>query len=1120
MGGRQSRRSVDITPTPKKEGLPADGSVGDAAAPGDGKLERIEETDTKPTTNGIAPHTDSTEDKDKDKDETTEKEKDKEKQEEVKAEETKQESAGESPAETTAEVTTPTEPTAASPNTTATSPESKETKKKEKMKKKWSFRSISFSKKDKNKPAREEAPKNGDVTKEEILTEGGEEAENGSATAGSPVEEKSAVSSPSAETEAAPASAAPSTETKEDAAATGASATATAASSPADEKQEEPTPSAPTPVPVEENKEEVEKIGVEKRVVEVSPAGRQFVPVEVSIFRVQTVDTPSIIERKTSEDTPSLPPSSPPPTPIDPSPLQQAQQAAASATALAEALKLPAEAADKDFIAPTAATATLSSSCPERNDPPTPPPADSLDVSPQRPPGSSPDRPHTEPTPAPPKLEALPVVDTVVVANNPEVAVQQNYSDSPSSTDVTAQKSENVDETPLPVAITDATNSSPDAPAKQQQEDTTLSERNEQKEAVKEVPPPPPLEKKIEANAEETHEIEVTETIEIPASSEAVAVVAEKTEVVEQLVESNAVCDASSAPVEDIKPPPLETTVAEDSAQPEQPVECRREDTPPIDLAGRVEESVEEIVVVEEVVQEETIPAQEIVIDPPITVSDMILETEEGPMPLSEEIVVEAKPAVVIPEDEETVEETADTDADVSKVDTESVEVIPDIEDKLETEMDADIVVPAEEEELVADEPEDFPPNEATIDPVQPVTETIVIIEDAVKKVTEVIEVLEEDEDSMPPPVPESPMPGPWETFTAEMINIRDDATTAVPSPIVDVEPQIVEAERSQEVEKPSSQTEQIEQTEVPEEYSRSDVPPSPLVDTPEVSTNSPSCSLNEQPMPDANESQTQSSPSRLEPVSSDPTDDHPPPAPRGIVQSTDSFEYPLPPEELSCPLMTSSNVSETKSEIPVPDENVPSLRNPTETLLTPPRSPSPQSNISITSGLTTSTKDSSQTQFYDDQSNREFKMESVSISLNSYNESDIELKERLAESLAETENQEESSVSCQLSNNATSSTTVQETHQTTPESEAPVENNVAHDSTTESSEEKIAPPAVLTEIPASPPSAPAITEDVASVAKAIEEIDISDKAVAAATIECTTNEIIADAHYQNNVNE
>lgn len=284
MGGRQSRRSVDITTTPKKEGIPADGSVGDAAAPGDGKLERIEETDTKPTTNGIAPHTDIVEDKEKDKDEATEKEK----QEDVKAEETKQESAGESPAES-AEATTPTDATTpASPNA-ATSPENKEIKKKEKMKKKWSFRSISFSKKDKNKPARDEAPKNGDVTKEETLAEGGEEAENGSATPGSPTEEKSAVSSPSAEAEAAPASAsaslAPSTETKEEASSPSAAATtATAASSPVDDKQEEPTPSAPTPVPVEEKKEEVvEKLEAEKKVVESTPESEA--PVENNLVQ-------------------------------------------------------------------------------------------------------------------------------------------------------------------------------------------------------------------------------------------------------------------------------------------------------------------------------------------------------------------------------------------------------------------------------------------------------------------------------------------------------------------------------------------------------------------------------------------------------------------------------------------------------------------------------------------------------------------------------------------------------------------------------------------------------------------------------------------------------------------
>lgn len=38
-------------------------------------------------------------------------------------------------------------------------------------KKKWSFRSISFGRKDKSKPVREATPKNGDVAKEEPLAE-------------------------------------------------------------------------------------------------------------------------------------------------------------------------------------------------------------------------------------------------------------------------------------------------------------------------------------------------------------------------------------------------------------------------------------------------------------------------------------------------------------------------------------------------------------------------------------------------------------------------------------------------------------------------------------------------------------------------------------------------------------------------------------------------------------------------------------------------------------------------------------------------------------------------------------------------------------------------------------
>uniref|UniRef100_A0A0C9Q966 Uncharacterized protein n=1 Tax=Fopius arisanus TaxID=64838 RepID=A0A0C9Q966_9HYME len=89
-------------------------------------------------------------------------------------------------------------------------------------------------------------------------------------------------------------------------------------------------------------------------------------------------------------------------------------------------------------------------------------------------------------------------------------------------------------------------------------------------------------------------------------------------------------------------------------------------------------------------------------------------------------------------------------------------------------------------------------------------------------------------------------------------------------------------------------------------------------------------------------------------------------------------------------------------------------------------------------------------------------------------------------------------------------------------EPEAPVEK--INEVTTEKIEEapKSLPPSVPIEV--SVPAAPVITEDVASVTKAIEEIDINEKAVAAAvneTIESVnTNEIIADMNHQNTLNE
>lgn len=51
MGARQSRRSVDITTTPKKDGEAV-------VAEGEGKLEKIGEVDVKVTSNGTAAHSD------------------------------------------------------------------------------------------------------------------------------------------------------------------------------------------------------------------------------------------------------------------------------------------------------------------------------------------------------------------------------------------------------------------------------------------------------------------------------------------------------------------------------------------------------------------------------------------------------------------------------------------------------------------------------------------------------------------------------------------------------------------------------------------------------------------------------------------------------------------------------------------------------------------------------------------------------------------------------------------------------------------------------------------------------------------------------------------------------
>ncbi|XP_044753414.1 A-kinase anchor protein 200 [Coccinella septempunctata] len=172
MGARQSKRSVDITTTPKK-------GDADATPVSEDKIEKLGDADVvEVVTNGTAAHTDiEFADKDETKDaevktaaevkenglvETSDGEKTPDKEDAAPA-------AGDQPSKSVE--------TAAENGEKATeTPDSK--KQKEKKKKKWSLRSISFSKKDKSKPSKDKE-KNGE---EEVVNEEKEEETNKTTT--------------------------------------------------------------------------------------------------------------------------------------------------------------------------------------------------------------------------------------------------------------------------------------------------------------------------------------------------------------------------------------------------------------------------------------------------------------------------------------------------------------------------------------------------------------------------------------------------------------------------------------------------------------------------------------------------------------------------------------------------------------------------------------------------------------------------------------------------------------------------------------------------------------------------------------------------------------------------
>lgn len=937
------------------------------------------------------------------------------------------------------------------------------------------------------------------------MFQGGEEAENATAATSSP-EEKSAASSPSADEQvAAPVAA---TEPKEESN----TASSAAAASPVEEKKEEPTPSAPTPVPsVEDKKEEtVEKVEAEKKVVEVSQsAGGQSVtdPVEIPV-RVQPVATPSIIERKTSEDLPSLLPSSPPPTPIDPSPLQQARQAAASATALAEALKLPAVAADKEESTPTS---SLDASCDdvpqEIRESVVPAIASPTSFGP-----SADLRPTTRFYLA--KIKRYPVGEAnIEIEASQDVAktVEKTIASSCDNKEVEMEsKIESMLESPVTMTKevlecqeSEANKIKEALPLPEVECDTRkqliepLDNKTTQNEDAVESRECPFIPKEIDPfinssvrksdsldqcpiniSNEKLPEVTVFSTVGEVSDIVATAKVMNEPLVIECQIKSeiNSCGDMKinvlpstksnevaieTLPSSEIESkdvyPAVEQHLSSENLEIEK-MECSPSETMQQCNVESIEKlldsnlsSIDKCVALESEISSKIIstpskiensPKEELeqsLADAEVKKSlceklienehdyakyspeeeriasitsptELFINSEEGPLSVSEDILIEAKPAMIIPEDD-SAEEYSDT--------TESIKVIPD-EENIENEAESDIALPTEET-LISEEDISVPENVTS----EALNEFIDMLDNNIKNKIKINDV----EDTLPAP------PENLQVSTNSQICELQDIANEIEH-IVNREDLITISASGTEAETFVTSPLQIEQN---KEVEKCPLSPKDCTTLPEFCSlqdsapkYSPEIAFSDFP---ASSVSKRHSPTRI--LSSEPESvpislEDLPPAPEDTgMQSLDSFDYPLPPEELSCPLslIVTSNVS-TDELPPAPVEHAASPRDPTETLLTPPISPNFQSNANITSGIATetSTKDCSQISSYDDINNREQLSEPMIL----YDQSDIELKQRLAaECLAKTESQEEALLSCELSNTVPS-TTSKEHHQVT----------------------------------------------------------------------------------------
>lgn len=857
------------------------------------------------------------------------------------------------------------------------------------------------------------------------------------------MEEKSSASSPSADEQVAAPTAATAVEPKEEVVA----ASPAAAASPVEEKKKEPTPSAPTPIPpVEDKKEEaIEKVEAEKKVVEVSQsAGGHSVadPVEIPVYRVQPVATPSIIERKASEDLPSLPPSSPPPTPIDPSPLQQARQAAANATALAEALKLPAVAVDEEesMLAPPSDIAYSSSR---------------EDVLPQESrasestttaiasltalDSSTDNLPLTKTTFVLAEVECLPVVEAEIeIETSQDIAKKVGETLGSSHDNKEAEVEPKVEDN---VAMKEEVSKWQKSEANRAKETPLVMEcdrKNTQSKSAEEVPdvvaianvinetlPAVECQTKSEINSDKVAmKINVLPNVEHNKKVEAETLTEIETKGVYPSVKQYLSSENMRSFLDAMQHESIETSSDANLPSVEKCVSIDAEKSSEVSSAAKLIESpskrLEQSTVAEVVEQSNEIPIEyehdyakyvpiEIKEETEIASVELYINSEEGPLSVSEDILVEAKPALIIPEDD-SVEELTDT--------TESVKVIPETdEEKLEIELESDTGLPTEEI-LISEELEDMPvledefvslPNSHVKNEIEMASEIASTLQDVTTFSSQISELQNTS------------------AIETESI-VNKEEPTAIFTSTIEAGPFITssEVEQIEKIERCLLSSE--DRTTSPKFYPFDDLESAHRL--PPLLSDAP---ISSPPEKHLNESQTlvilpesENVPISLEDL---------PPAPEDTgTQNLDSFDYPLPPEELSCPLLVIAPPNISVAELPpAPVEHAASPRDPTETLLTPPLSPNfQQSNIAPGIATETATKDRSQVPSYyeDDSSNREQSMLLSEPLTMSCNQSDVELKERLtAECVVKTESQEEAL--CQLSNSIPSTAT-KEHHQVT----------------------------------------------------------------------------------------